>query len=367
MSRKVPKYRRRCDGLGFVEHASIPNKSHRKTLGKYGSEESIQRYREFLAQLQGARGSVYVAGQFLLVREIRDAYFDFAEQHYRRYGDVSGEYTGMTYALAALDDFADLPSSQFGPRCLVAIRTALAQAGYVRSTVNHMLSRIKKMFRWACENELCPSELYHKLTSVRGLVRGELGCRESIPVPPALTTSIDGILPFVSTTVRAMILTQYRTGMRPDEVCRMRLDAIDRSRQTWLYVPEHHKNSHRGLPMFKALTPSVQAILRPFLVNNPYMFLPRRKRERYFPETYRRAIEYGFTKAKKAGVELEPFTPNQLRHAIATRVAQKHGHRAAQVLCWHEQPATTSIYIQNQIQELVTIAESLEADWTKSA
>lgn len=367
MSAKVPKYRRRSDGLAFVEHVSIGNKSHRMLLGRFGTDESIQRYREFLDQLQTARGRVIVAGRWKTVREIRDAYLDHAESHYKRAYGLSSEYTAMTYAVAALDGFLNMPSAQFGPKCLSAIRTKLAEDGYARSTVNHTLSRIKKIFRWACELELCPTDLYHRLTCVRGLVEGEGGCVETDPVQPAALASIKGLLPFVSETIGAMVMTQYKAGMRPDEVCRMQAELIDTRGNVWLYTPSHHKTAHRGLALTKAIPPSVQKIIKPFLANKPFMFQPIRKRDRFFADTYRRAVQYGFKRADEAGVKLERFSPNQLRHAIATHVAQKFGNRAAQVWCGHELPSTTARYIAKQPTELIQLSQKLEEDWAASA
>jgi integrase len=367
MSRIVPKYRKRSDGLAFVEHSSIQTKSHRMVIGRYGTESSLQRYRAFLAQLQGERSTVIIAGRFALVREIRDAYLDHAEHHYMRSYGLSSEYEAMTYALAALDPFLDMPSAQFGPRCLVAIRTKLASEGYVRATVNHTLSRIKKVFRWACENELCPTDLYHRLTCVKGLVEGQGGCKESVKVQPAALESINGVLPYVGATVGAMMTVQYKAGMRPGEVCQMQREYIDTSGDTWLYKPPHHKNHHRGVILVKALTPSLHSILLPYMGNSPFMFQPGRKRDRYHTETYRRAVTYGFRKAASRGVALESFTPNQLRHSIATHVAQQLGDRAAQVWCGHEQPNTTAIYVQTQTAELISIADKLEREWATSA
>jgi integrase len=367
MSRTVPAYRKRSDGLAFVEHTSIGNKSHRMTLGRHGSPESLQRYQEFLDQLNGARRTVITPGRWRTVREIRDAYLDHAEDHYMRPYGLSSEYEGMTYALAALDSFLNMPSSQFGPRCLTAIRSKLAEDGYARSTVNHTLSRIKKMFRWACEQEHCPTDLYSRLMCVRGLVAGQGNCKETEPVGPAALASINGVQSYVGPTVAAMIQTQYMAGMRPDETCRMRADLIDTSGEVWIYTPDRHKTKHRGLTLIKALTPSVQKILQPFMGNTPFLFPSGRSRNRYYTETYRRAIQRGFAKAKEVGVELEPFSPNQLRHAIATHVAQKFGHRAAQIWCGHEQADTTSLYIEQQTSELLTIAAQIEASWAQSA
>jgi integrase len=273
----------------------------------------------------------------------------------------------MMYALGALDKFGDMPVCMFGPKSLVRIRSQLAAEGYVRSTVNHMLSRLKKFFRWASENELAPPDLYHKLMCVRGLVKGEVNCAESEPVRPANTESVFGVLPYVSEAVAAMIQVQYWCGMRPMEVCLMRTCDIDRSEAVWLYRPHRHKNEWRGLSSVKAIPMKAQALLLPFLLRPGYLFSPQRKREHYTTEVYRRAVQYGFRKVHKSGGNLEPFNPNQLRHAIATLVSQQLGQHAAQVWIGHENMNTTAIYTERQTKELVAIAQQLEARWNASA
>jgi integrase len=368
MSRLVPKYRQRSDGVAFVEHRSIANKSRRMTLGKYGSPESLQRYRNFLARLEGQQTSLVASpSNWPTLEELIDAYLTFAEGFYLRETGLSSEYDGMVHALGFLTPFSDMTAEQFGPKSLVAVRLALAKGGKLRSTANHVLSRIKKFFRWCSENELAPPELYHKLLCVRGLVRGQDGCKEAQPIGPAPEASLRGVLPFVSKPVAAMAQIQHRCGMRPGEVCVMRAPDIDMTGDIWIYQPHRHKVQHRDLSQVKAIPRSVQPILEPFLLNAPYLFYPGRKRERYETETYRRSLAYGFKKAKKAGIELVSFTPNQLRHAILTEVNQELGPDAAKLWAWHENVSTTEIYLTKQISELVKVARQLDARWSASA
>lgn len=46
--------------------------------------------------------------------------------------------------------------------------------------------------------------------------------------------------------VSAMILLQWHTGMRPNEVVQIRTADVDRSGTVWVYRPPRHKNAYRG-------------------------------------------------------------------------------------------------------------------------
>ena len=62
----------------------------------------------------------------------------------------------------------------------------------------------------------------------------------------------------------------------------------------------------------------------------------RPKGERYDTNSYRRAIEYGLKKAKKAGFAVPHWHPHQLRHNRGTEVRRKYGIEAAQVSLGHK-------------------------------
>jgi hypothetical protein len=55
----------------------------------------------------------------------------------------------------------------------------MIEKGWARSYINHQVDRIRRMFRWATEEELMPATVYHALRAVRGLRKGLPGVRES--------------------------------------------------------------------------------------------------------------------------------------------------------------------------------------------
>jgi hypothetical protein len=68
--------------------------------------------------------------------------------------------------------YGSLPASEFGPLKLKAVRQKMIEADLCRGEINKRMGRIKRILRWATENELLPATVFHALQSVRGLVRG---------------------------------------------------------------------------------------------------------------------------------------------------------------------------------------------------
>jgi integrase len=58
---------------------------------------------------------------------------------------------------------------------------------------------------------------------------------------------------------------QRLTGMRPGEVCQLRLGEVDRTGDVWVYRPTHHKTTHHGKTRTIHLGPRAQALIATFL------------------------------------------------------------------------------------------------------
>src|SRR5262249_38260878 len=101
-------------------------------------------------------------------------------------------------------------------------------------------------FKWGASEELVPVTVYQALQTLPGLRKGRTEARESEPVKPADPAHVAATLPFLSSHVRAMVELQRLTGMRPGEVCKLKLCDVDRSGALWEYRPTHHKTAHHG-------------------------------------------------------------------------------------------------------------------------
>lgn len=63
------------------------------------------------------------------------------------------------------------------------------------------------------------------------------------PVDPALVTAT---LPFLTPHLQCLVELQRLTGMRPGEVCQLRLSEVNRTNEVWVYRPTQHKTAHHG-------------------------------------------------------------------------------------------------------------------------
>ncbi|HZZ79828.1 MAG TPA: hypothetical protein VFE62_15020, partial [Gemmataceae bacterium] len=219
-------------------------------LGRYGTSAAKQKYERLIAEwLAGGRQPVADtehAGP--AINDIILAYWHRCKEYYRdRTGNPTGELDLVRLACRPLKAlYGRTQARQFGPLSLKAVRQKLIESNLSRGYVNSSVGRIKRMFKWAVENELVPLSLYHGLTAVAGLRRGRSAARETEPVKPVPEAFIAAILPHVGEHIRAMIQFQLLTACRPGEAIIMRARDLDTSGRVWIYRPENHKTEHHG-------------------------------------------------------------------------------------------------------------------------
>lgn len=139
------------------------------------------------------------------------------------------------------------------------------------------MDRIRRMFKWAVENEIVPPAIFHGLIAVRGLQRGRTAARETERKKPVAVTLVDAVRPYVSRHIEAIIDLQLLTGARPGEICAMRACDLDTSGRIWIYKLEAHKTEHHGHQREIYLGPRAQDVVKPFLKTDlqAYLFSPR--------------------------------------------------------------------------------------------
>ena len=139
------------------------------------------------------------------------------------------------------------------------------------------IGRIKRMFRWAVEEELLSATTYDRLRCVSGLGKGQTVARETEKVAPVPVEHVDAVLCHLPPPVAAMVRLQLLTGTRPQEVMSLKPCEIkDRGDGVWLYTPAAHKTEHFGRDKVIILGPQAQEILKPWLNRDPsdYCFVP---------------------------------------------------------------------------------------------
>jgi integrase len=306
-SPRVPGYRRHSSGQARV---TLDNKDH--LLGAYGSDESREAYRRLVAEWLQRKGAFAPAvkeqAQPLSVNELILAYWRFAEDYYG-FDSSDDAKRGDGYCLRdalrvvkAL--YGHTPGRAFGPKALKACRGEMVRKGWSRTYTNAQVDRVRRMFRWAAEEELLPASVWQGLRALAGLRAGKTAARETEAVKPVTPDHVEATLPHMPLTVRAMVQFQLWTGCRPDEVCRIRAIDLDMGNPgCWVYRPGsdrgthgQHKTAHKGKVRLVLIGPRAQAVLRPYLGTklDAYCFSPeageeqrnaRRRAERKSPMT----------------------------------------------------------------------------------
>ena len=347
----------------------------RKYLGRYGSIEAEQaRLKEWeqyqrLGYLPGQEEPVTVA--VLLVNFLK-----YAAKRYTKHDRSTGTWEKYVLIRDLLKPFDMLPVAKFGPRTLSGLQDKMIdEKRLCRKTINERISQVVKIFKWGVSKELVPVEVYIALSTVEPIERGNPTVINRPPVPEAPLEDVMKTIAVAHKVIGDMMRVQLYSAMRPQEVYMMRACDIDTSDDIWIYVPHEHKLEHKDKRRVIPIGPESQAILASYLLDNEdtpdaYLFSPagamkiraiarRKKRvkslekenrewkrgegkfnDRYNKDSYRHAV---IRAAKKAGVK--PFSPNQLRHTMATDVEGKQGTEAAQHLLGHSDAKTTKIYI----------------------
>lgn len=368
--RRVPTYRlHKPTGQAVV---TIGGRDH--YLGKHGSPASRERYARLIAEQYADPKPTAppAAPTAVSVDELILRYWEHAETYYR---DSPKELEKIRLSLGPVRDlYGRSPATQFGPLALKAVRERMA-ATLARTTVNMRVGVVKRVFRWAAENQLVAPGVYEGVRAVAGLRRGRTAARETEPVRPVTDAQVEAVLPLVSRQVAAMIRVQRLTGARSGEVCCLRPMDVDQTGSVWTYRPARHKNRYRGHERQIHLGPRAQQVLLPFLSRDPaaFAFSPReaaeernrekRKRRRsrvqpsqrdrrrpdarrtpgdaYSVRAYYRAVRRA---CLRAGIE--PWHPHQLRHAAATALRREFGVEVARVILGHKTAFTTEIYAE---------------------
>jgi integrase len=371
-------------------------------LGKYKSAASRAEYNRVIAEWTVHGGILPQQVNDLTVAELAAAFMRHAQGYYRRPdGTPATELKNARLAIRRLKLYGRTPATRFGPLALETVRQCMIDEGLARRTINHNVSRIRLIFKWATSKELIPPAVLQGLQAVSGLRAGRSNAKETAPVKPVPDAFVDAVLAHVSPQVAAMIELQRITGMRSGEVTIMRTCDINMSGRVWVYSPETHKNAWHGHDRSIYLGPKAQAIIKPFLKPQlaEYIFSPaeaeaerndrrfgvvsasrktpvypselrsrekrraarqraskRRLSERYDTISYYRAETYGIEAANKAKLassrsadetELVPhWHPHQLRHNAATALRREHGIEVARIILGHRSAAMTEVYAE---------------------
>jgi integrase len=372
--KSAPKYcRHKASGQAIVTLSGVDH-----YLGPYGSKASRLEYDRLIAEW-------LAAGR---------RHWRYAQSYYQKNGRPTKSIERVRIALRLLrTSYATVHVANFGPLSLQAIRQSLIESGKARKYINALIEQLKRVFKWGVSQELVPAATFQALSTLEGLRKGRSDAPERQPIGPVPRPVVDATLPHLPPVVADMVRLQSLTGCRPGEVCILRPCDVDRSGKVWSFRPASHKTEHHGRERVICIGPRAQEILRPYLLREStvYCFTPaeserkrletrhavrktplscgnrpsrNRKRrrklllgDRYESGAYanciRRGADLADRKARAAAMDADPnckderivprWTPNQLRHRLATDVRKRFGLEAVQVVLGHAKAEVSQI------------------------
>lgn len=221
---------------------------HDHYLGPHGTPSSRQKYTSLIrAWLQRREQPDLPLQESLVgndrpsVNEVILAFLKHADTYYKLNHGENKEAGCIDDALKVVQECGHgrEPADSFRPSDLKRVREAMVARKWSRNYINAQINRVKRMFRFAVEEDLVPGTVYHGLLAVKGLRKGTPEVRENRKVKPVPIAHVKAVLAKARPMIQAMIRLAYRTGARPEEVCVLKPCYLDRCRKVWVYsVPD---------------------------------------------------------------------------------------------------------------------------------
>ena len=296
--------------------------------------------------------------------EVVSGFLGHAETYYRRSdGTATREAANCEIALRSLRaKYGAAPIDDLTYQRVLSARDELIASGLNRTTINQRVGIWRRFAAWALENRLMEPATKVEIWALSPLKRGRSQAPEGEPVRPVRHLDVKRTIRFMPPNLQAMVKVQELCGARPAEVCDMRPCDIEKKRGWWVYRPAKHKTAHKDNVRVIVLGPRAQKELTPWLAGGDpgrRVFYPERGGgDSWTASNYGQAVRYAIRAARKAGVAVSDWTPNQLRHACGTRARRKFGIEvAASVLGHARQSRVTDTYTRQAIErELIRSA-----------
>lgn len=383
-SLRLPKYRHhKASGRGIIRFQPLFGPRDIYLPGAYQSPESKAAYEDYCRQivdhqLAEASADRRPLKDHAMIPQMVTAFLAWASKYYGAKTSHFNHFTVIAELLCT--SHPHTRCAQFGPLAIKSLRSRMVDKGWSRSHINAQVNRVRRIFSWGVENEWVSADVTAALREVQPLRKGKSDVRETAPVQPAKWSDVKRCLTYMPPMLAAMVEVHYLTGMRSDELTRMRTSDLDRTDDVWVYQPLEHKTAHRGKTKVICIGPRAQELIAPYLDGDGFIFTPRKAiqehaaarakgrrtketpssrkakerpstrtlGERYNSRSYLHAIRYAFEKAKAAGVKLTHWHPHQLRHARATETRERYGIEGAQAQLGNTLDAT-EIYAQRSV------------------
>jgi len=353
-------------------------------LGKFGTDEANKRYHELLAKYLANPDTFGIEKARPSVAECVVAFLKHSATYY-----ADSEYQNLRRAMEPLIElFPSVRMDEFGIPELKTVREWWRKRGAARTYVNRQSNRVLQLANWLAAEGMVNEMLHYRLKRLEPLKAGRCDLEETDPVLPVDDELVEKTLPFLTEVVADMIRLQRVLGCRPGEIVQLKPCMVDCSKAVWIINVEKHKNAWRKQKRHIFVGPQGQAVLQKYLTRKPdqFCFSPSESEEQrlkareskrtvarscgnvrgsnrraspkrkpgdcYTTGTYGKAIASACKRGK-----IEHWTPNQIRHAVATKLAEKEGLESAALILGNKSISTTeNYYVEKSKKRAVEVA-----------
>ncbi|MBP3954016.1 site-specific integrase [Gemmata sp. G18] len=362
--RPVPKLKRHPSGRAYSRWR-MTGKINERYFGKHGSAEANTAYRKFATdwvagKYDAATGSGMKNAGGVSVASLAEQWMVHVRDYYTKDGKPTSEVkTCLAAVRLVLEGVENRLATDFDPAALRACRQILIDWGTARSTVNAYINRVVRMFGWGAGQSLVPPGVHGALRLVEKLKAGRSAAPDRPKKRPATDAQIKATIPHLTPSdperrvkIAAMVRLQRLTGMRSGEVCALEVGDLEHTTDVWIYrVGKANKNRHRGKAQTYYLGPKSIALLTPYLEGNPVGPIFGEGTEDYSHAISRASVKAG-----------SRWSPHQLRHALATEVAEKFrslDYAAAAIGDTNAVASAVYVHLDPQMRAKIEIARAM--------
>lgn len=328
------------------------------SLGRGDNPESRKRYAALLTDLANGKTDTTVATPPAVKNSLNELMLEYTLRELPRFSAAEQDCQRCAMRICR-EMFGVVPVPEFGPLKLRKVREAMiagdpnakpkARKPWSRGFVNKQIKRVRSIFKWGVSWELVPQVVADALCSVRSLAVGESSARETKPRLAIPEASINAVRAQLRQKHRDVFDLLLLTGARPGEMINLQPHMIDRSEETWRCDLAKHKTRHHGKSRTLFFNATAQRIIAPYMKS--------KDGERMFKMT-----RTGFGNVIKRACErakVTPFVPHQLRHSVATKIADELDTEHAQRLLGHSTKAMTEHYSKAAERKAMAAVNSL--------
>jgi integrase len=279
-------------------------------------------------------------------------------------GRVSSEPRNIALALSYLLRAAgDVPTAQLSKEHLKAARELMVKT-CSRKTTNQHVGRVKRFARWAADKGLLPDAAALSIGSLSNLPAFRSGAVEHDPVEAVDWSHVEPVVGAIAEPWRSLVLLQWYSGLRPAEACGLlRSQLADTPAGRVVDLGLQHKGGWRNRRKVIPVGPRAVEVLSPWveaaaLHDRDAIFVTTwtasEKPRPAQPSSYAHAVLRACKRLK-----VPEWSPNQLRHAYATRVRAALGLEAAQHALGHAKADVTQVYAERDAKLARKAADEL--------